>query len=425
MEKINHEVKTPLKKNKSDFFTKILAVIIAIIIWVVLSITKYPETTLRIANVPVVFSLDGTIAQKKNLSVVGYKSITTDVEIKGMKYEIGGYTDKDIIATVNLDNVTKEGTYTLDIVAKSAHSSDQCEVIRCYPDTIQATFEHISERTFPIEVNAPYITAEKGYSLDQPTVSPSEITVSGSDDNLDKIKKAEVKINDSKVLIEDTIISSSDVIFYDENNQALTSSNYTVKDTNNFDVSFSVIQKNTVPLDVDFSNCPDNFDKSSLPYKITPDRVTIVSDDIESNTIKPKSVGTIPLNSINLKSSFTFDIPLRNGEKITSKTTKAKVSFDSTGFSNKNFTLNKSQLKIINLDSKFKADISGSDKITVNMFGPNNIINNLKSDDITAEIDMSNVNKTGMVNNPITVYSKKYNNIWCYGTYKVNIKVTD
>ena len=424
MEKINHEIKNPLKKNKSDFFTKILAIIIAIIIWVVLSITKYPETTLRIANVPVVFSLDGTIAQKKNLSVVGYKSITTDVEIKGMKYEIGGYTDKDIIATVNLDNVTKEGTYNLDIVAKSAHSSDQCEVISCYPDTIQATFEHFSERTFPIEVSAPYISAEKGFSLDQATVSPGEITVSGSDDNLDKIKKVVAKVNDSKVLSEDTVISSSDVIFYNENNEALPNSNYTVKNTNNFDVSFTLNQMNSVPLKVDFSNCPSGFDTSSLPYKITPNKVTIVSDDIDSENNKAKSIGTISLNSIDLQSEFIFDIPINEGEEITSKTTKAKVTFDSRGYSSKKFTLNKSKLKITKLDAKFKASITDNVKITVKMFGPSDIINNLKLDDISAEIDMSNVNKSGIVNNQVTVYSKNYNNIWCYGTHKISITVT-
>ena len=112
MEKIK-KVKSP-RNLESDFILRVLAIVIAIVVWVLLSITQYPTTTLKVSNIPVIFSLDGTIAQEKELRAVGYQDITTTVEIKGMKYEIGGYTEKDLIASVNLDDVTKEGTYSLE-----------------------------------------------------------------------------------------------------------------------------------------------------------------------------------------------------------------------------------------------------------------------------------------------------------------------
>lgn len=135
MEKIKKVL--PPKNHESDFVLRILAVVIAIIIWVVLSITQYPTTTIQIANVPVVFALDGTKANDKSLSPINLpNNLTVNVEIKGMKYEIGGYTEKDLIATVNLDPVTNEGTYSLDINVESTHSSDQCTIVSVSPATM-------------------------------------------------------------------------------------------------------------------------------------------------------------------------------------------------------------------------------------------------------------------------------------------------
>ena len=82
MEKIKKVL--PPKNHESDFVLRILAVVIAIIIWVVLSITQYPTTTIQIANVPVVFALDGTKANDKSLSPINLpNNLTVNVEIKG------------------------------------------------------------------------------------------------------------------------------------------------------------------------------------------------------------------------------------------------------------------------------------------------------------------------------------------------------
>ena len=61
MEEIKKQKKA--SKHGTDFGLRILSVIIAIIIWFVLSITQYPTINKTITNVPVVFSMDGTQAK--------------------------------------------------------------------------------------------------------------------------------------------------------------------------------------------------------------------------------------------------------------------------------------------------------------------------------------------------------------------------
>ena len=421
MEKIK-KVKSP-RNLESDFILRVLAIVIAIVVWVLLSITQYPTTTLKVSNIPVIFSLDGTIAQEKELRAVGYQDITTTVEIKGMKYEIGGYTEKDLIASVNLDDVTKEGTYSLEIIAKSAHSSDQCEILSCYPETVEVTFEHYGDQTFDVEAEAPYVTAENNLILKKTSVSPSQITVSGSDENLKKIKRVTAKVNETKTLSEDTTISTSDLVFYDENNNKLSSENYTM-DNHNFDVTFSLYKEKSVTLNVDFKDCPPNFNITSLPYKLSTEKIDVISPDINGSSVSTKTIGTISLSEVDLSETFGFEIPFEKNEENLSNISKVNVTFDDSGYTKKSFTISLDDFVVVNKPSGKEVKLNSPSKITAVIIGPQSVLSNLETTDLTAEIDLEDITKTGSITKKITVYSKKYNNIWCYGTYESQITIS-
>lgn len=422
MEKIN-KIKSFINF-ESDFFLRILAIIIAIIIWVVLSITQYPTTTLKISSVPVIFSLDGTVAQEKGLRAVGYDDITTTVEIKGMKYEIGGYTEKDLTASINLDDVTKEGTYSLPIVAKSAHSSDQCEILSCYPNTVKVTFEHYAEKSFDIEAEAPNVSAADGLILKKSVVTPSQVTVTGSDANLEKISKVTAKVKEEKTLTEDTTISTSNIVFYDSDNNVLSSDDYSV-DNENFEVKFSLYKKKSVTLNVDFKECPPGFDTGSLPYKLSTQKVDVLSSDLDDSKATVKTVGTIDLTNVNLKKTFEFEIPFEKEEENLSSESTVKVTFDDSKYTTKSFTISKSDFTLTNKLSNKKASVDTPDSIKVTMVGPTSVMDKLEESDLTAEIDLSDVSTAGSVTKKITVYSKKYNKIWCYGTNEAQVEISD
>lgn len=422
MEKIN-KAKPPMSF-ESDFILRILAIAIAIIVWVILSITQYPTTTLKVSNIPVIFSLEGTAAEEKGLRAVGYQNITTTVEIKGMKYEIGGYTEKDLVASVNLDQVTKEGTYSLAIVAKSAHSSDQCEILSCYPETVEVTFEHYGEETFDIEVEAPDITTENDSIQVETTISPEQIKITGSDENLKKINRVAATVKDSKTLSEDTTISTSELVFYDDNGNKLPSSNYTV-DNQNFDVTFSLYKKKTVTLNVDFKDCPTGFKISTLPYKLSKDKIEIATSDISGSSVATITVGTISLAEVDLSKSFEFDIPFEKDEQNLSSTEKVTVSFDDSGYTKNSFAIAESSFTILNKPSGKNVEIKSPASIKATIIGPESVLSNITASELTAEIDLDGVTKNGTVTKKITVYSKEYNNIWCYGTYEAEIVISD
>ncbi len=225
MEKVksSSRSKKTLKTRSSDFFLRILAVVLAIIVWLILSITQYPTINKTITSVPVSFSMDGTLADEKGLEALNYKDISVDVEIKGMNYEIGSYGANDLVATVNLDEVTKEGTYSLDIEVKSAHSSDAVSVVSVSPETVDVTFVHIDQSTFDVEAEAPDISAKTGMTVYNTIVSPSTVEVKGPESELSKVAKVTAFVEDNTVLEEDTAIHTETLKFYDSEGKELDS----------------------------------------------------------------------------------------------------------------------------------------------------------------------------------------------------------
>ena len=419
------KVKKAKKENRhgADFGLRILSIIIAVIIWFALSITQYPTINKTITNVPVVFSLDGTQAKEKGLSALNYKDISVDVEIKGMNYEIGSYTAADLVATVNLDDVTKEGTYDLDIDVKSSHSTDKVTVVSVNPDTVSVEFDRLTTKTIPLTAEAPLISAEEGYILKETTTSPSEITVEGPKNDLDNISKAVAQISKSKKISEDTTINTQDIVFYDDDDNVVDSSKIDVKDTKSVDVNFVIYKKKTAKLKVDISNCTDNFDVNSLPLKLSEEEISVVSPNLDDSDTETLTIGSIKLSEINL--AKVFKIPLNSGEINMNGDENVRVSFDSEGYTSKEFTITSDHIIATGKPSGKSTEIETKKLTNVKVYGPEDVINNLKDSDLYAEVNLSDIIDSGSYAREAIIYSPTYNNVWGFGKNEIQIVVSD
>ncbi|MBQ9375275.1 MAG: hypothetical protein IJU04_02925 [Ruminococcus sp.] len=423
MEKIK---KIHLPKNwESDFALRILAVIIAVIIWVLLSITQYPTTTIQIANVPVVFSLEGTEAKEKGLSPVDLPdNLTVNVEIKGMKYEIGGYTEKDLNATVDLNPVNNEGTYSLDIDVASNHTSDQCTIVSVTPATINVSFEKVTSKTFDVDVEAENVVADDGLVIKNTSVSPSEIEIEGTKKELNKISKVCAKVNDKTTLTQSSTISTSDLIFYDKKGKVIQSDKYTLSENKNFDVKFTVYKKRDLALKVNFSGCPDNFDTSTIPYQLSENSVQVITPVLSGMSAIEKTIGTLNLSDIDLNKTFNLEIELNKDEKIVSGEKKVKVSFDKRGFSSKSLTIPSENIEIVKEATDLKAEIQTENLDSVTLIGPAKTIESISSKDIIVQLDLSSQARAGKAKVTPLIYSPNHNDVWCYGDYTVDVQLS-
>ncbi|MBQ8965317.1 CdaR family protein [Ruminococcus sp.] len=429
MEEVKEKNKTSkriklIKDKGTDFSLRILAFIIAVISWFIMSITQFPTINKTIIGVHVDFNMDGTVAEEKGLAALNYKDKTVDVEIKGMNYEIGTYTENDLIATVNLDNVTKEGSYKLDIDVKSSHTTDRCTIVSVTPSTVEVDFDRITEKTIPVTAEAPLISAEDGFTLKETSVTPDQITIKGPKKELDNISRVSARISSSSKLSEDTSLKTDDVVFYDENDKKLDDSKLTIIDNSSFDVNFVVYKKKQLDFSVNITGAPEGFDTSILPIKLSQDSVSIITPHLDDPDNEKIVLGNIPLSDINLSRTFTFNVPLETGEVNTSGNDTITVSFEKKGFSSATFTLDADNIELKNAPAAFLSEVDNQKLPNVMMFGPEDVIENLTDEDIHATVSLSDIKGTGSYTKEAKIYATDKKNVWSYGVNEVQITVS-
>lgn len=411
-------------KLKNDMMLRIASVILAVVIWIILSITLFPTIYITVYDVPVKLEMTGSDAEATGLSAVNFSGEKVNVQLSGMRYEIGDYKADDLVATLDLSNVTKNGTYDLNIVVKSVHD-DKCNITSVSPSTVRVTFENIKSLELPAEVDYSGISAAEGYTLKTPTVSPENIKITGPEGEISKIERAVVKVEgNSQQLTETYTTSNTDIVLYTKDGAEVDKSNLAFAEEE-YVVTFPVYMEKTVPFTLSIQQCPDNFDQSILKYSFDPENITVLSNGDISN-LESKNAGYLYLNQIDLDTEFTFDIALDNGQINDSGIDKVTVKFDKTGFSSKNFTLSKSHIKLLNPIPGKNIEIRTEKISNVKIIGPADIIKDLKADDLVAEYDMEGSQlENGSYEANVRIYSPSQGKVWCCGNYDIIISISD
>ncbi|MCR5141128.1 MAG: hypothetical protein K6C68_01150 [Ruminococcus sp.] len=418
--------KRGLKGELSDFMLKIISIIIAVIIWFAMSITKYPTVKRTIIGVPVNFSISGTTAESKGLSALSYKDFTVEVEIQGMNYEIGTYDADDLIATINTDEVTKEGTYKLDIDVKSKHTADKCTIISVNPPTKEIKFDRLDTVKMPMTVSAPNVSAQEGFTLKETSLTPSEIEISGPEKELERIDKVVAEYTGQLTLDDDMTVSTDSIILYDADSNRLDTSNCTMS-LSTVDISFVVYKKVTMNLAASFLNVPDGFDLDSLPYSLSTKTLQVITPQLDAQSTEDVQLNPISMYEITKGKVFKTEIDsiLSNGEINQSGDDMVEVDFDLTDYSQKTFTLKASKIEIRNVPEGKKASIDNELISNVTIIGPSKVMENLKASDLTAYIDLSDAEATGSISHELIIYCKSRNNVWNIGTHEAVVTISE
>ena len=427
MEKV--KAKKTLKTRSSDFALRILAIVLAVIVWLILSVTQYPTINKTITNVPVSFSMDGTLADEKGLEALNYNEITVDVEIKGMNYEIGSYGSNDLVASVNLDSVTKEGTYVLDIDVRSAHSSDKVSVVSVTPDTIEVSFVHNDQSKFGVAAEAPNVTAGAGKTVYETTVSPSEIEVRGPESELLKIAKVTAVYDQELSIEDDTTVHTDSFKFYDKNDTELDASNFLILNNKGCDLSFSVYKKKTLKLDVDFVDCPPGFDASTLPYTLSESEVSIITPNLTDVDVQELVLGTISMNDVDFGKNFTFNIDDKLSSDVINRSgvssVELTIDLEENNYTTKTLSVPSSAVKLVGLSSGKMVEIETKQLPSVKLYGPADVLNSLDVDDLSVVLDLSDLTNNGTYTRAVSISATDHNDVWASGNYEMQIELRE
>lgn len=407
----------------------IFALVIAIIVWFAISMQIFPDVTTHVSDIPV--EVTATDYMNENaLSVTDSYVDKITVQVTGKRYEVGNLTASDFTAKADLSAITAPGEYTVKVNVTPV--KDNSCTVEDSNITLKLKVEKTLSKTYSIsngsmKATADGVTANAGMKIDSVTAEPSTITLTGDSTAVEAVKSVEIRSVFTGETSE-SVTSKGHIVLLGNNGEII--ENPDIKyDNESFTVNITLYKQKTLPLTVQFTNVPSNFDLSSLKYSIYPESLTVSSPDDSLDSQEKFEVGTIDLSQLTTKylQKLTLPITLPEGYKNISGNTSAMVSFeDAENYTFLSYAVQKDNIRVINAPDNFDIEVL-TNELSVNVTGPADEIAALASKDIYATIDLMGTTLTAGLKDVNAEFTLRGTNVksWVTGEYKVSIQVTE
>lgn len=375
----------------SNFKTIVQAIVLSVILWFVISIQIFPNITLHVPDVKVLCEPTQYMLNE-NLKITSAPIKDITIQIQGKRYDISALTNEDFTAKCDLSGIYESGEYTVDVQIEPADPSVEC-VILSNSITADVSVKKIITREISVEPSAASLRIAEGMQIEgELTVSPETVLVTGEERLVNSIGRIEAAPEYSGELEESAELRGS-LGFY--NRQGIKMLNPDIMlSTNAFTVSVPIYKVRTLPLNVQFTNFPTNFDASTLKYSMSIEELTIASPNGSIDDLAEIDIGEISLSSLTLKDlqgGVALPVKLPDGYKNISGNKTVTVYFeDYDSFGQLGFTVPAKNINVINRPTNYNVDVL-TNQLTVNVVGLSSYIQGMTSDDIFATVNLLGV----------------------------------
>lgn len=415
-------IKVPIKSNLKEKFTKkritenlglkIVALVVAILLWyIVVNITD-PIITQTYKNVHVkILNEDVITGQGNTLQVEDNSAIIPTVTVKAPRtiiQELGSSID-NIVATADMNKLLTDGT-SVPIECTVSKFSDKVESIRPSSDYLHVKIEKRKTIQLPIIVTTSG-EVESGYIVGNKTPYQNQVRISGPQSVVERIKKAyaDVPVSGFTGLIS----TQADIELFDEEGEPIPL-NYLELNVNNIRVDVEILATKKVPIYYSVIGIPADGYGATGEVDCTPEVVTVAG---EKSTIDVVSEIKIPGDELNVTGQTAdlvtvVDIQdyLPQGVRIADTSTfSGKVTLKAyiEPYSDITLTVNAKDIVFEGVPFGYEAEVvNDSDKIDIKIVG---LKQNLEKLDVSSIISKVDFGDYALMNNVTEYHEGLYN----------------
>ena len=402
------------------WFQLVFSIVAAFICWVVVVFTISPDSTVTIRNVPVNLSSSNSLLQSLGLDIIDQKDYTVNVTVEGPRSVVGTLDAKNVVVTPVFTSVTTAGTYDLKLVAAKANTMDNFSITTISPGTIKVRFDQATSKKFTVGTEIIGMSLNEGYMSGNVTATPSEITIIGTENEINSISKISAVYEVGGVL-DKTLTVECPIKIYDENGNELPSDSFKL-DTDVVSVTIPVYKKGSLPIQIEFTNIPSGFDVSSLSYVMSKTSIDVAASETTIDNLKPKTVGYVDLAAFKMGEVYTFDVKLPSGYVNLDNVETITVTFPRENITSKK--VNVSDIRLQNVPSNYNITVVTNRINDVTVIGPTEEVEALLAGSVIAVVDVSQINiEKGSYNVPVFFNVTSNDSTWVVGNYTVLIDV--
>lgn len=410
--------------------TMIFSVIIAVIIWFVISITIYPTTPVTVNHVPLVVDLKGTAAEADGYSMINCDVEEVSVKIEGSRSKVGTLNAENLVAYADIPNITTAGTKNLNIVVKSTDGTE-FTVKSITPQSVNVRFDKIKTVTLDVLPDLSNIESAEGCIINKEniTVTPATVDVTGPAQVVGQMKNASVIVDSASEIGAAAKLVSGKLKFCDSNGSSILVDEKSGVEYEQIQYTVDIPVQYTKEMDITYQlrGVPSTFNEEFLRKRLmlSTDKVTLAAPDQSLANREEFTLDTIPLSSITLDFSKNYSLEVPEGYENMSNINTVNLTLDSTGLAQKDFVV--SEINIINAPSSHTYSVVTS-QLIVTIVGNESSLEQLDAKQISVTVDLLSVQQGDDDSSSFscvpTISIDKYGDLWAAGDYKVIVNAS-
>lgn len=265
------------KKLTKNIGLKILSVILAAILWLVITNVDNPEESRRFTNMPVNILNEGVIASLEQVYDIT-EGETIDFTIEAPRKIRDVLVRADFVITADFSNLSAVNSVPIEITCP--RYGDEVVVTDGKYQNMKISLEELKEDNFKVNIKQNGEVAP-GYFVGELTASPNIIQVSGPKGRVERIAELVVEVDVSGVSDTFKTIARPKVLDVDGNE--IDASKLTFSE-NFVDIDVSVYNTKTINLQITATGEPTyGYAMTNIEYE--PKQITVAGDDAALKSI--------------------------------------------------------------------------------------------------------------------------------------------
>ena len=399
-----------------------LSLLIAVIFWFFVDSEQGHNTTQTYYNIPVEFIGETDTLPSRGLMLTTGADATVDLELRGPRTVISDLSREDITLQVDLTSITATGTFsmTYDLLLPDEIPRSSVTTERASRSTITVTIEELFEKTVPVKVSVAGEVADGYiYMAERMIAEPSELTLSGREEDVDQVVSAQVMLDLSGAT--SSVNQEFDYILLDGQGIEVSGENITVS-SRRIEISAPVYLVKTLELTVDFTESPGSALEDLQDWYLGVTSIEVAGEAANLEGVDDILLATVDLSTLLSDTEMPLEITIPAGcvniSGITSTT--LTILFKDT-LETRAFTV--SNISAIGL-SQTQNFSRMTNSVEVLLRGDAQELEQVTADDIRIVVDLTPYEDNGTYSVPAVVLVDGHSNVGAVGTYSVACRIT-
>ncbi len=312
----------------SKLLYALLAVAISIGLWFYVVVVEEPNTTMEISGIPITFTNEDVL-EERGLMITEGQDQTVTLTVTGPSTTLAQLNNNKANITLSIDvsKITSAGEQQMAYsISLPTGYSLRVTVTDRSPSNVEFTVSNYVSKE--IQVYGSFTgTLADGYMRDEFEITPSTITVSGPEEEIEQISYALVTL-DGEELSESVTMEAAAFSLIDTQGEEFVSKLVTCS-VDAVEVTMPVVKTAEVDLTVDLLTGGGITEENMSEFVecvIEPAQITVSGEEEALSSLSELVLGEIDLATVEGTETFTFEIPLDSALKNISGTTTATVT---------------------------------------------------------------------------------------------------